>query len=574
MAWYRTGTISITTGTKAVTGVGTLWLSSGLLSGDLISFDNGAKWYEIDQITTDTALTLISNLAESTISGGAYCAIRSATNTALAGKIAAMLNSWGLGQSEFITWLSGTGTVTVHDAAGNAYSVKTPVQITTENAKELLVSITTADYTLSTLEATDCYVTVNVSGTLTGNRNLILPSTRKLFCAVKNNTSGAFTLTVKPSGGTGVTVTQGQEATLYSNGTTAEAVPTLSGAQALTGKTYNGLTVTTTTGTLTVANGKTLTANSNLTLAGVDGKTLTVNNNLTLAGTDGKTLTVSNNLTLAGTDGSTLTIGAGGTLGTAAYTASTAYAPAAGSASVITLGTVTTGTWNASVLAGQYGGTGVANTGKTITLGGNLATSGAYALTMTLTGTTNVTLPVSGTLTASADILGKQTISVPAAAMVTRVTNGPATGKAETATNKVILSTLDFDPSTAEYAQFSVRMPKAWNLGTLTATFLWSSASGTGNVVWGLQAVAISDDDVLDAAFGTAVTVTDAVTAAGDLMQSAETGAMTVAGTPAAGDWVVFQVYRDAANGSDTFAGDARLHGVALFYTTSALNDA
>ena len=39
----------------------------------------------------------------------------------------------------------------------------------------------------------------------------------------------------------------------------------------------------------------------------------------------GKTFTASNTLTLAGTDGSTLNVGAGGTLGSAAYTASTAY---------------------------------------------------------------------------------------------------------------------------------------------------------------------------------------------------------------------------------------------------------
>jgi hypothetical protein len=46
-------------------------------------------------------------------------------------------------------------------------------------------------------------------------------------------------------------------------------------------------------------------------------------------GTTSKTLTVSNTLTLAGTDASTLNIGTGGTLGTAAFTASTAYATAA-----------------------------------------------------------------------------------------------------------------------------------------------------------------------------------------------------------------------------------------------------
>ena len=55
-------------------------------------------------------------------------------------------------------------------------------------------------------------------------------------------------------------------------------------------------------------------------------------------------------------------------------------------------------TWNGNVVAGQYGGTGVANTGKTITLGGNLTTSGASALTLTTTAATSVTLPTTGTL--------------------------------------------------------------------------------------------------------------------------------------------------------------------------------
>lgn len=69
-----------------------------------------------------------------------------------------------------------------------------------------------------------------------------------------------------------------------------------------------------------------------------------------------------------------------------------------GGTSIATLGTVTAGIWNATVVAGAYGGTGVANTGKTITLGGNLTTSGAFATTLTVTGATSVTLPTSGTL--------------------------------------------------------------------------------------------------------------------------------------------------------------------------------
>jgi hypothetical protein len=69
-----------------------------------------------------------------------------------------------------------------------------------------------------------------------------------------------------------------------------------------------------------------------------------------------------------------------------------------GQSSITTLGTIATGTWNADIISGTYGGTGVNNGSKTITLGGNFATSGAYAATLTLTGATNVTLPTTGTL--------------------------------------------------------------------------------------------------------------------------------------------------------------------------------
>lgn len=68
---------------------------------------------------------------------------------------------------------------------------------------------------------------------------------------------------------------------------------------------------------------------------------------------------------------------------------------------IATVGTITAGIWNSNVIAGQYGGTGVANTGKTITLGGNLTTAGAFTTTLTVTGNTSVTFPTTGTLVSS-----------------------------------------------------------------------------------------------------------------------------------------------------------------------------
>ncbi|MBF0284800.1 MAG: hypothetical protein HQL51_10125 [Magnetococcales bacterium] len=171
---------------------------------------------------------------------------------------------------------------------------------------------------------------------------------------------------------------------------------------------------------------------------------------------------------------------------------------------------------------------------------------------------------------------GLQSIWIPAAAMTPRTTNGAASGSVETTTHKVMLSTLDFDASTLEYAQATVRMPKSWDEGTVTAIFVWSHASTSTNfgVVWGGQGVALSDDDAGDAAFGTAQTVIDTGGTTNDLYQSAATSAITLGGSPAEGDAVIFQFYRNASDGSDTLAIDARLHGVLLNYTTNANSDA
>jgi hypothetical protein len=94
---------------------------------------------------------------------------------------------------------------------------------------------------------------------------------------------------------------------------------------------------------------------------------------------------------------------------------STALGTGVLSSSLTSVGTLATGTWNASVIAGQYGGTGVANTGKTITIGGNLTTSGAFATTLTMTAATAVTLPTSGTLStlAGTEILSNKTLTAP-----------------------------------------------------------------------------------------------------------------------------------------------------------------
>ena len=176
---------------------------------------------------------------------------------------------------------------------------------------------------------------------------------------------------------------------------------------------------------------------------------------------------------------------------------------------------------------------------------------------------------------AAANPIGLQTCWVPVGAMIARTTNGPSYGTVETATNKVMIRTLDFDPTTQQYAQFGILMPKSWNEGSITFLAEWSHAATSTNfgVAWSLAAVAFGDNVAMDAARGTAVVVTDTGGTTRNSYKTAVSSAMTVAGAPTANNWVVFEVSRVVADASDTMAINAGLHGIQLFYTTDAATD-
>src|SRR5262249_39592527 len=96
-----------------------------------------------------------------------------------------------------------------------------------------------------------------------------------------------------------------------------------------------------------------------------------------------------NSLTLTTTAATNVTFPTSGTLVNTAVTTLS---------SLSSIGTITTGTWNGTIISPQFGGTGINNGSNTITLAGNFATSGANSLTLTTTAATNVTFPTSGTL--------------------------------------------------------------------------------------------------------------------------------------------------------------------------------
>jgi hypothetical protein len=150
-------------------------------------------------------------------------------------------------------------------------------------------------------------------------------------------------------------------------------------------------------------------------------------------------------------------------------------------------------------------------------------------------------------------------------------TNGAAANaKVDTGTNDVDMYMLDFaDGATKLYAQATVAMPSDWNGGTVTAEFFWTANStSTNGVLWGCAGRSYGNFETIDQAFGTEQTVQDALNGtANQVAISAATSAITLAGTPAAGELVQFRVSRDPASGSDTLAATARLLGVMITFT-------
>lgn len=134
-----------------------------------------------------------------------------------------------------------------------------------------------------------------------------------------------------------------------------------------------------------------------------------------------------------------------------------------GQSSITTLGTITSGYWNAYTIQSNFGGTGVNNNGNTLTVAGNFSTTGAYTANLNVTGNTNVTLPTTGTLATVAQI----------PAFPLSVSNG-GTGQSSLTTNALLIGngtgTINFlAGGTAGYALTSA--------GT-TSIPAWTSLSG------------------------------------------------------------------------------------------------
>lgn len=116
---------------------------------------------------------------------------------------------------------------------------------------------------------------LELTGTLTAARNLIVPANKKLYF-IYNNTTGGYAVTVKVSGQTGVSVPNGTKTILVSNGTDIVSATNTVGGSYTNGQLLIGNTATggLTKAALTAGSGITITnGNGSITISSSGGGT-------------------------------------------------------------------------------------------------------------------------------------------------------------------------------------------------------------------------------------------------------------------------------------------------------------
>jgi len=156
--------------------------------------------------------------------------------------------------------------------------------------------------------------------------------------------------------------------------------------------------------------------------------------------------------------------------------------------------------------------------------------------------------------------------SLPAGGWRASNTNGAAPADVED------FDALAFDASTEESATFQFRLPEDYAGGTIKFSVDWDAvATASGTAVFGLSARAYADSDPLNAALGSEITVTDTLNAVEDQNKSPNSAALTIAGTPVAGELCKFKI---AVKTSGTIAVDVLLLNVQIQYQTATTQPA
>jgi len=212
---------------------------------------------------------------------------------------------------------------------------------------------------------------------------------------------------------------------------------------------------------------------------------------------------------------------------------STTLGGAVVNSSLQTVGTISTGVWQGSVIAGEYGGTGVNNSGKTLTLGGNFLHSGAHTLTLTTTGNTSLTLPTTGTL-ATTDNPLSQFAATTSAQLAGVLSDETGSGNAVFSnnpnfTNNVTTSSTTFNvfntnATTVNFAGAGTTVSIGASTGTTTVN---NDLDVTGNLqIGGLSELGVSGGTFTLA--DTGATTVNAFGAATTIRFGATTGTLTI----------------------------------------------
>lgn len=146
--------------------------------------------------------------------------------------------------------------------------------------------------------------------------------------------------------------------------------------------------------------------------------------------------------------------------------------------------------------------------------------------------------------------------------------------KVEAGTNDVDYDTLDFDQSTDERAYCNVHMPESYEGGDpIQFRFIWTAAGGSAaqTAVLEMKARAYANDDAIDQAGGTAIEVSDALIATGDVHISDWSADVTPAGSPDGSQLLHLEFMRDVSE--DNLAADMRLIAVQIRYRQNAITD-
>lgn len=128
--WYKTGTVDVTNASTSVTGSGTLWLVE-TAAGDMFTRD-GATWYEVAAVNSNTSLTLGQPYAGATATGASYAIVRQLQGdlpVATLTKMSTLLTLWRQREEEMVRYLADLGNVTVHDVTGTAHTFKSARQL-------------------------------------------------------------------------------------------------------------------------------------------------------------------------------------------------------------------------------------------------------------------------------------------------------------------------------------------------------------------------------------------------------------------------------------------------------------